>query len=64
MVECLTDTEKEEEYEICIHLNTFTLDCNNTGNIIPLGVALTTPQQPQEQTNQSDESTQSNTPLP
>ena len=60
MVEPLIDVEKEEDYEICIHLNTFTLDRDNTGNINPLGIALPAQQQPQEQIYQYDESTQSN----
>ena len=40
MVKPLTNAEKEEYYEICVHLNTFTLHPEQTGDIIPLGIAL------------------------
>ena len=48
MVEPLTDAEKEEDYEICVHLNKFTLHLDQNGDINPLGITLTVAQQEQD----------------
>ena len=44
MAKPLTEAKKDEDYEICVHLNTFTLDRDNPGDINPLRIALTSPQ--------------------
>ena len=48
MVKPLNDAEKEEHYEVQIHLNTFTLYLDHTNGINPLGMTLTWEQQPQD----------------
>ena len=50
MVEPLTDVEKQEYYEIYVHLNTFTLDRNQIGYINPLGITLIVAEQQKYQT--------------
>ena len=41
MIKPLTDTSKEEDYGICVQLNTLIIDHDHTGDLNPLGIALT-----------------------
>ena len=63
MVEPLTNVEKEEDYEVRIHISTFTHNHENIGEINPLGDAITNVQKPHEEAKITSESTQSYTPV-